>query len=127
MPAPRPRAGGAPPGPLRNAVAVANEDPDALPGAQAVEDRLASALGVEQTAPAGAPGPRAWWRGLDPRTKRRLKIAGVVSLAFVILVSVLLARFLQTENIERDDDLALIEAQTRGDVQGMLRSEEHTS
>jgi len=99
---------------------VANENPDSPRGAQAVEDRLASALGVEQTAPTGAPGPRAWWRGLDPRTKRRLKIAALLSLAFVIVVSVLLARFLQTENVERDADLALIEAETRGDVQAML-------
>jgi hypothetical protein len=99
---------------------VVDEDPNTPPGAQAVEDRLASALGVEHGAPMGAPGPRAWWRGLAPRTKRRLKIAAVASLAFVILVSVLLARFLQTENVERDADLAVIEAETRGDVRGML-------
>ncbi|HXB15860.1 MAG TPA: hypothetical protein VNV44_08970 [Solirubrobacteraceae bacterium] len=99
---------------------MTDEDPETPPGAQAVEDRLASALGVDQAAPTGAPGPRAWWRGLEPRAKRRLKIAGALSLAFVIVVSVLLARFLQTENVERDADLALIEAETRGDVQGML-------
>jgi hypothetical protein len=37
-----------------------------------------------------------------------------------LAISVLLARFLQTENVERDADLALIEAQARGDVKGML-------
>ncbi|HMD51308.1 MAG TPA: hypothetical protein VKG62_01240, partial [Solirubrobacteraceae bacterium] len=37
-----------------------------------------------------------------------------------LLVSGLLARFLSTENTERDDDLALIEAQARGDASGML-------
>jgi hypothetical protein len=37
-----------------------------------------------------------------------------------LAISVLLARFLQTENVERDADLALIQAQARGDVQGML-------
>lgn len=99
---------------------MTDEDPSTPPGAQTVEDHLASALGVDQTAPMGAPGPRAWWRGLDPRTKRRLKIAAAISLVFVIAVSVLLARFLQTENVERDADLAVIEAETRGDVQGML-------
>ena len=37
-----------------------------------------------------------------------------------LVISVLLARFLSVENVERDDDLALIEAQARGDVPGML-------
>jgi hypothetical protein len=41
-------------------------------------------------------------------------------LVFLIL-SALLARFLQVENVERDADLSLIEAQAKGDVQGMLR------
>jgi hypothetical protein len=41
-------------------------------------------------------------------------------LAF-LLISGLLARFLQVENVERDADLALIQAETRGDVQGMLK------
>ncbi len=38
----------------------------------------------------------------------------------VLLVSIVLARFLQTENVERDDDLALVQAEARGDVRGML-------
>jgi hypothetical protein len=37
-----------------------------------------------------------------------------------LAVAALLARFLSTENIERDADLALIQAQARGDVPGML-------
>ena len=40
-------------------------------------------------------------------------------LAFVA-VSALLARFLSTENTERDDVLGLIQAQARGDVAGMI-------
>lgn len=40
-------------------------------------------------------------------------------LAF-LAISGVLARFLSTENVERDDDLALIEAQARGDVPAML-------
>jgi len=40
-------------------------------------------------------------------------------LAF-LAISGLLARFLSTENIERDDEAALIQAQARGDVSGML-------
>jgi hypothetical protein len=60
--------------------------------------------------------------------RRRLKITwtrklvALVALGVVIflLISGLLARFLQTENVERDADLALIQAETRGDVQAML-------
>lgn len=37
-----------------------------------------------------------------------------------LAVSFLLARFLSTENTERDAELALIQAQARGDVPGML-------
>jgi hypothetical protein len=37
-----------------------------------------------------------------------------------LVISGLLARFLQTENVERDDDLALIQAEAKGDVQAML-------
>jgi hypothetical protein len=37
-----------------------------------------------------------------------------------LAVSFLLARFLSTENTERDADLPLIQAQARGDVAGML-------
>jgi len=40
-------------------------------------------------------------------------------LAFLV-ISGFLARFLSVENTERDVDLALIEAQARGDVTGML-------
>jgi hypothetical protein len=46
----------------------------------------------------------------------------LISTAVVLFlaVSFLLARFLSTENTERDDELALIQAQARGDVPGML-------
>ncbi len=67
-----------------------------------------------------APSPSAWWRGLDARTRRRLRIGLLCGLAFVLVASVLLARFLQTENAERDADLALIQAEARGDVRAML-------
>ena len=40
-------------------------------------------------------------------------------LAFLV-ISGLLAQFLQTENVERDGDLALIQAEASGDVQAML-------
>jgi hypothetical protein len=69
---------------------------------------------------AGAPSASAWWRALPLRTRRRLRIGALCTLAFVLLAGGLLARFLSTENAERDDDLALIEAEARGDVNGML-------
>ncbi|HWD10645.1 MAG TPA: hypothetical protein VG366_02300 [Solirubrobacteraceae bacterium] len=37
-----------------------------------------------------------------------------------VIISGLLARFLSVENTERDADLALIEAQARGDAPGMI-------
>jgi hypothetical protein len=50
--------------------------------------------------------------------KRLLIALGIV---LFLLISGLLARFLSVENVERDDEEALIEAQARGDVPGMLR------
>jgi hypothetical protein len=38
-----------------------------------------------------------------------------------LAISALLARYLSVENVERDDELALIQAQTRGDVDAMVR------
>ena len=37
-----------------------------------------------------------------------------------VAVSVLLARFLSTENVERDQEASLLQAQAKGDVQRML-------
>jgi hypothetical protein len=45
-------------------------------------------------------------------------VLGVV-VAFVA-ISVLLARFLTTENVERDKEATLLQAQARGNVEGML-------
>jgi hypothetical protein len=44
----------------------------------------------------------------------------LLAVALFSLVSVLLARFLQTENTERDDVLAVLAAQARGDATRML-------
>jgi hypothetical protein len=53
-----------------------------------------------------------------PHLKRvALIVTGIV---LFLAISGLLARFLSTENVERDDDLALIQAQARGDVNRML-------
>jgi hypothetical protein len=60
--------------------------------------------------------------GRPPRSSRTLKRIVIISLAVLLFLALsgLLARFLSVENTERDDDLALIEAQARGDVPGML-------
>jgi hypothetical protein len=43
-----------------------------------------------------------------------------VSVLVFLVISGLLARFLSTENSERSDEEALLQAQARGDVRGML-------
>ena len=45
----------------------------------------------------------------------------VVGVLLFLAISGVLARFLSTEGVERDDLAALIDAQARGDVHGMLR------
>jgi hypothetical protein len=52
------------------------------------------------------------------RTRRRLLIAlGVI--VFLVL-SALLARFLTSDNLEREEDVALIEAEAKGDAASMI-------
>jgi hypothetical protein len=43
-----------------------------------------------------------------------------LGVALFLAISAVLARFLSIENVERDDEEALIQAQARGDVNGML-------
>jgi hypothetical protein len=76
--------------------------------------------------PPGRPKLPSW--AAEPRGSRaggwsrRTRLRALIALGVVLFlaISILLARFLQTENVERDADLALIQAQARGDVQGML-------
>jgi hypothetical protein len=65
-------------------------------------------------------GPRAWWSGLAPGRRRGLRALLAAGVILVLVVGVLLARFLSTENTERNDEAALIGAEARGDVAGML-------
>ncbi len=62
-------------------------------------------------------GPRAWWRGL--RRATRIALVAVTLLVF-LAISGLLARYLSAENLEREDALALVRAEARGDVGAML-------
>ncbi|MCW3069188.1 MAG: hypothetical protein JWL67_1813 [Solirubrobacterales bacterium] len=58
----------------------------------------------------------------DGRQQAVLKRILVISAGVLLFLAVsgLIGRFLSVENVERDDDLALIQAQARGDVGGML-------
>ncbi|HEX4483036.1 MAG TPA: hypothetical protein VH081_04565 [Solirubrobacteraceae bacterium] len=53
------------------------------------------------------------------RRGRRLLLIAIGVLVFLV-ISGLLARFLTTDNLEREDDLALIQAEARGDSKAML-------
>ncbi|HEX3520326.1 MAG TPA: hypothetical protein VHT29_14930 [Solirubrobacteraceae bacterium] len=68
----------------------------------------------------GARGPREWWQGIPPRRRRLLKVVLGLAVVLVLVVSALLARFLSVENAERSDELALVQAEVRGDLTGML-------
>ncbi|MHB8533573.1 MAG: hypothetical protein ACYDC2_12715, partial [Solirubrobacteraceae bacterium] len=61
----------------------------------------------------------AWRRRRKPLSRRAKAWIALGLLVFLVL-SALLARWLQTENVERDADIALLEAQIRGDAAGML-------
>lgn len=57
---------------------------------------------------------------MSPAARKRLPLIALGVLLF-LAISFLLARWLSVENAERDADLALIEAEARGDAQGMIR------
>ncbi len=56
------------------------------------------------------------WRPTGPKGVLLVSLGVVLFLA----ISAVLARFLSVENAERDADLALIQAEARGDATGML-------
>lgn len=67
-----------------------------------------------------ARGPRLWWQGLKPSQRRLLRVGLAAGAVLVIVVSAVLARFLSVENAERSAELALVQAEVRGDLGGML-------
>jgi hypothetical protein len=84
---------------------------------------------AEQSARPGPPGTPEFpsWVGADPSasadgppSKRKRNTLIVVGVLVFVAISVLLARFLQTENVERDADLSIVQAQTRGDGKAMI-------
>jgi hypothetical protein len=68
----------------------------------------------------GAPGPRAWWQGLPLRRRRLLRALFAPALIVILAGGVLLARYLSVENAERDDVLALVQAEVKGYGAAML-------
>lgn len=72
------------------------------------------------TGAAGARGPREWWRGLPPRQRRILRTLFAVAVIVVLVVGALLARWLSAENAERSAEEALVQAEAKGNLAGML-------
>jgi hypothetical protein len=64
--------------------------------------------------------PRDWLREQRKLPRRKLALAGGVGLLLFLAISVLLARYLSTENVERADVLALLKAQAAGDADAMI-------
>jgi hypothetical protein len=69
---------------------------------------------------AAARGPRAWWLGLGSGQRRLLRTLFAVGVVMVLLIGGVLARFLSVENAERAADLALIQAEVKGNAAAML-------
>lgn len=64
--------------------------------------------------------PGAWWRARTSSLRRRHYLAIGVGLVVFLAVSVLLARFLSTENAERSQIVAVLQAQADGRPRAML-------
>jgi hypothetical protein len=99
------------------------------PGPGAGEERgeqpaALDAGGSGNGARAGAGGesrrPRDWLREQRRLPRRRLIAFGSVALVVFVAFSILLARYLSTENVERGEVLALLKAQAAGDARGMI-------
>jgi hypothetical protein len=70
--------------------------------------------------PAAARGPREWWHRLPRRQRKALRLLLAVGVILVIVVGAVLARFLSVENAERGDEVALVQAEVRGSLAGVL-------
>jgi len=71
-------------------------------------------------APAATPTPApSARRGLRIRWTLKRVLLLVLGLIVFLAISTVLARFFSVDDLERDDDLELIQAEARGDVAGM--------
>ena len=73
---------------------------------------------AETTAAERSPG--AWLRAKRRSLRGRHWATIAVVVVLFLAISIMLARFLSTENVERDDILAVLQAQAKGDAQAML-------
>lgn len=64
--------------------------------------------------------PRDWLREQRRLPRRRLIAIGSVALVVFLLFSVLLARYLSTENVERADIFAVLRAEAAGDANAIV-------
>lgn len=53
------------------------------------------------------------------RRRRRITLIAIAAVLF-LAISAFLARYLSTDNVERDADLALLQAEARGDAHGLI-------
>jgi hypothetical protein len=81
---------------------------------------LAVGAGANGAPRAPEPGPGARNRR-PPRFSRATRIALItVGVLLFLVISGILARYFSVENVERDHEWALMQAEARGDVKGML-------
>ncbi len=102
------------------------------PGAETADGSEHGREPRETDAPAGRGGgaqaaferssrrPRDWLREQRRLPRRRLIPAVAIAIVLFLGLSVLLARYLATENTERDDLLAVLRAQAAGDANGVI-------
>jgi hypothetical protein len=64
--------------------------------------------------------PRDWLREQRGLPRRRLIQIGSIALVVFLVFSVLLARYLSTENVERADIFAVLRAEAAGDAGGVI-------
>jgi hypothetical protein len=65
--------------------------------------------------------PRDWLREQRGLPRRRLVVVAAIAMVLFLGLSVLLGRYLAVENTERDEVLAVLRAQARGDAGGVIQ------
>jgi predicted solute-binding protein len=77
-------------------------------------------VGADLDAEAAPRRPRDWLREQRGLPRRRLIAIGSVALVLFLVFSVLLARYLSTENVERADIFAVLRAEAAGNADGVI-------
>lgn len=76
--------------------------------------------GADVDAEASPRRPRNWLREQRGLPRRRLIVFGSIALVVFLAFSVLLARYLSTENVERADIFAVLRAEAAGNANGLI-------